>query len=439
MGSYAYLKIGEIIVGSSKNDFDPTVMMLFTDNDKYIAEVIDNEGSTDSNSNEEEYPYLKVEYSITLQVARDRLDYMGFTLDRARQLFDEGVQNQINELIARQSRDSWSKHEFLRESLQKELELLGNYKLEDWIQGFQFILNNKLKEDSKLWYDYESKAECEYSPTVCYMLGAHNDYYSFPALDARAFLRSAVEVLANAETLLSYDVSALINGGYFNPTDDLAEWARRDLVEDFAVNHKTIVLTEGKSDKSILEGSLKLLYPHLVQYYSFMDFDTAKAPGGASELVGTLKAFIGAGIVNRTVAFFDNDTAAKTAMRSLAGIKLPDSVKVFNYPDLAIATDYPTLGPQGIIEMNINGLAGSIELYFGHDVLLNPDGTLTPVQWKGFDPTLRQYQGEILNKTELQARFYRKLNDCISNPLRISGYDWSGIRAILDVLRTAFH
>ncbi len=136
--------------------------------------------------------------------------------------------------------------------------------------------------------------------------------------------------------------------------------------------------------KVVLEGSFRLLYPHLVEFYSFIDFDGARASGGAGAQVNTLKAFIGAGIVNRIIAIFDNDTAAKVATRSLREIRLPDTVRVLLYPDLELARNYPTLGPQGISSMDVNGLAAGIELYLGDDVLRQSDGALTPVQWRGY-------------------------------------------------------
>jgi hypothetical protein len=88
------------------------------------------------------------------------------------------------------------------------------------------------------------------------------------------------------------------------------------------------ILTEGVTDRRVLEASLKLLYPHLAEYYAFMDFDGANAPGGAGQLVNTVKAFAGAGIANRVIALFDNDTAARSALRGLEGVSLPSSMRV---------------------------------------------------------------------------------------------------------------
>ena len=41
-----------------------------------------------------------------------------------------------------------------------------------------------------------------------------------------------------------------------------------------------------------------------------MDFEGARVSGAAGSLAALVKAFVGAGIANRVVALFDNDTAA---------------------------------------------------------------------------------------------------------------------------------
>lgn len=164
------------------------------------------------------------------------------------------------------------------------------------------------------------------------------------------------------------------------------------------VNQKIIVLTEGSTDTLILSRSLDALYPHLRDFYSFVDFTASNLAGGAGALVSTIKAFIGLGIQNRTVALFDNDTAARDALRALSSVTLPDNIKIVQLPALDFARDYPTVGPQGRTNMDINGLACSIELYLGSDVLADREHGFVPIQWKGYNQTLGQYQGEILNK-----------------------------------------
>jgi hypothetical protein len=170
-----------------------------------------------------------------------------------------------------------------------------------------------------------------------------------------------------------------------------------------------------------------------------MDFEGVRPPGGAGPLAATIKAFIGAGIVNRCIAFFDNDTAGQSAIHGLRSIDLPANIRIFRYPDIDLAENYPTLGPQGTSVMNVNGLAGGLELYFGRDVLEREDGTLTPIQWRGYDETLGKYQGEIINKKGIHNKFHDKMKLCKEDREQLQYSDWTGIRAILDRLRTAFN
>src|SRR6185312_3545790 len=97
--------------------------------------------------------------------------------------------------------------------------------------------------------------------------------------------------------------------------------------------------------------------PHLADYFTFMDFEGARVAGGSGALAHTVKAFVGAGILNRVVAIFDNDTGAAEAHATLASIRLPDNLVVTQYPELALLQSYPTLGPTGIVRANVNGLA----------------------------------------------------------------------------------
>lgn len=61
------------------------------------------------------------------------------------------------------------------------------------------------------------------------------------------------------------------------------------------------------------------------------------------------------------------------------------------------------------------------------------------MQWRGYESTVGRYQGEILNKATLHERFHQQLSHCEQSPDRIQDFDWSGIRLILDTLRSAFH
>lgn len=187
-----------------------------------------------------------------------------------------------------------------------------------------------------------------------------------------------------------------------------------------------------------MKESLTILYPHLVGYYSFMDFGLSNAAGGASFLVSTIKAFIGSGIRNRVIGIFDNDTAARVSIGILARVAIPDNIKILTYPNFEMARHYPTIGPSGPSNLDVNGLAGSIELYLGTDIL-TVDGQLTPIQWKGYEASLQQYQGEVLNKIALQAAFSEKVRRCKNDPQLVGQTDWEAMRLILQAIFRAFN
>jgi hypothetical protein len=88
--------------------------------------------------------------------------------------------------------------------------------------------------------------------------------------------------------------------------------------------------------------------------------------------------------------------------------------------------------------LNVNGIAGSLELYFGIDVLTDATGQLSPVQWTGFDTSLNQYQGEVISKAALQEKFAERVARCEADRSILSITDWTGIRAVLEQVFVAF-
>jgi hypothetical protein len=447
MGSYSYLRVGDLTLSSTKRDVDPTVLMLFTEEDRRDWPYTDAQVSQGFDCDdpaafvekelEGEWP-MAAGYVASLTVVKDRLDFMGVTLAAVREEFEAGIQEELESLEALVRGTGMVDEEFMRNAHASKETILRRFTFERWLEAFAFVINNYLHPSSvhSLWHHAEH-ADDSIPEDVRFLLSeSFGEGVWFPSYDFRMLMRAAVEITGTAAEIV-YDLSELYTPAELDE-NDLTGWARREMAEEFVINHKVVVLAEGHSDIQVIRGSLQLLFPHLVEYYSFFDFAGTKAQGGAGTLVGTIKAFVGAGIVNRIVALFDNDTAARAALRALKS-DLPATVRVLHYPHAPWAEAYPTLGPQGLLPMNVNGLAGSLEMYFGVDVLRRSDGNLVPVQWRGYDEGMKQYQGELMYKAELHERFERKLQHCLDDPTRVPLYDWSGMRLILDHLRTAFH
>lgn len=77
--------------------------------------------------------------------------------------------------------------------------------------------------------------------------------------------------------------------------------------------------------------------------------------------------------------------------------------------------------------MDVNGSAAGIELYMGSDVLTQPDGFLMPIQWKGYEATLRRYQGEVIDKRRCLARFSEKLKKAEQERENLNASEWDDL------------
>ena len=329
-------------------------MMVFTEAEKRIRQERFSESnpaeSPSSDELEDEDLYTVVEYVASGAVVLDRLEAMGFTLQATRALYERYHSHRISEL------QEWSSKSFERGELYfDEITFLKQLDFDSWLKHFR-ELKRKDVHDWDFTLNVNSPVVQSLSPLEKFIL---NDecLFRFPPYDIRYFIRAVIEA-CGIESSFCVDLSDLVNSGYNDVKSSIAKNARDELTLDYPLNTKVIILTEGVTDRRVLEDSLRFLYPHLAEYYAFMDFDGANAPGGAGQLVNTVKAFAGAGIANRVIALFDNDTAASSALRGLGGVNLPSSMRVLKYPAIGIASQYPTTGPSGSVQMDVNGSAG---------------------------------------------------------------------------------
>ncbi|AJS58193.1 HEPN/Toprim-associated domain-containing protein [Paenibacillus sp. IHBB 10380] len=224
----------------------------------------------------------------------------------------------------------------------------------------------------------------------------------------------------NEDSVVEYDLSSVVDGGWVDESDAL------EFFDNFM--DTTIIVTEGKTDIKVLSRSLEILYPEYNHLYTFFDFYNYRADGGTSYLAKLLKSFSAAKIKNRIIAIFDNDAAAELEIQSLSTIPILESIKIMKLPILDFCTSYPTIGPTGRNNININGLAVSIELFFGEDILKS-NNEFSPIQWTNYVEKLDMYQGSIINKSEINV----KLDDKLKNPDLIN-QDWSKLTFLWDTI-----
>lgn len=448
MGEYSNLYIGDYNVDSWKNCIGSEGAILFTPEDLtrttqryrgFDEEDYDNEQSGEIKEQDEvdqEDEQLRgFQYRSTAKEVIDRLEIMGYTLDRAKEHFEIGIADALQDIEDLEIRwKEWGKAGMFDgvevvtrpdpfESYKGAVKFYEGYTFEVWSGLIKEIFEKKIKRIYSSSPSEERSLIQEQTPYLYHVLNYRVPFsfdnpqeFGFPGYDPDYMYRGMLEVV-DPDTPVILDFSILVG------------WVGQERYT--CGPPRTVILTEGVSDKRILEAGLRFLYPHLYHYYDFVDFDLANLPGSAGNLLNTVRALIVTGVERRTVAIFDNDAAGHDAIRQLANVTLPDNIKVMVLPSLDIASSYPTVGPQGQIKVDINGKACSIELYLGRDILQDAAGELTPVRWGNWIQGVQRHQGEIQNKLVIQEKYFQLLSEAVSNPERMKEHDWGGMRLIL--------
>ncbi len=398
MSVFAYLYVDDKEVFQWRNDLDYSIMSLFSKDDiikasgdEAINIIKDRKLNAYKDYEDDGENFSIMFFARRAKELKERLNVLGYSEETFRLFLQEVAGYELER--APSVNDKLLK-EYYSEKNRQISELLSSY------NG-----NKRLSEENKTKLldilEYDS----------CFAL-----YYSLKNIDD----------MSN----VTLDVSEFAYEGWYD--DSMVEFGEA-AGNMQRYSSPPIVLTEGVFDRRVLKESIELLYPHLTNYIKFLDTNY-KTEGGASALVKTLKSFAAAGISNRIIAIFDNDSAAHEATSALKTFSLPANYRVMHYPDIELANNYPTIGPNGNAKMNINGLAGAIELYLGEDTLKNTKGEFRQVQWTGYMNKLGKYQGELLEKSKIQQAFKDKLKSAQKNNNLIKEQDWHGIKLIIDAL-----
>jgi hypothetical protein len=403
MGSIATLRVHDLDVLSWRDSVDPTFLFLFT-----TANVIrEPRGSDELDDYPEGHATI---LAATAGELADRLDFLGIGRSATEQAFQQNAEQKLN---VTKSLLSHIEPEFL----QPEIGLLTSLKLSDWVG----LVARALKSP---------ELRTTYGDANPESLGRLLDLWRDD--DPRLLLRALLMALDLADDI-RLDVSALIDGGWIDDNFDPQATAIGHFSYAMANGSPAVIVTEGSTDAQFLSEALAIRYPHLESFVKFFDFGDG-AEGSAAAGVRTVKSFAAAGISNRVVLLLDNDSAARDALRSLR-TPLPKHYDVIHYPRIELAEHYPTLGPTGLSTMDVNGLAGSVEMYLGADVLKGADGKLMPVQWRSYIEGVGAYQGELMHKRQIQQRFREKVKAARSARAIPPEQDWSGIDAVIDILK----
>lgn len=412
MGSYALLQIGELVVHEVKNGVDSLCTLLFTE--------IDREFPLTPEQTRAEPGFF---YRTSVANAIDRLRIQGVTYEKAVAAFDQGrdeiYQSRWEEHVAARHFLDDDQVGNLDEGERQYYESIKDEAEYDFCQSYTFDswLSTILIESDTLGLEPVTE---DYNPPLPIAQEIADYFLGFPNLPIFALRVLLEQFDADDEVIL--DCTDLVEGGWLALHAELCQ-----------CSPQVTILTEGPTDIDLLKPTLSVLYPHLEELFAFMDFRSLNIEANAGALVKIIKAFIGSGIKQRIVALFDNDAAGSDALRSLKMEDLPDNIRVAQLPHLPLAADYPTIGPQGEHNSDVNGCACSIELYLGEDILRNETGELTEIRWGAYINGVGRYQGEINNKKQIQKK-YLDLIYTVDYASQLPEHDWSGMRLLFSAL-----
>lgn len=413
MGSYASISINDSEVFWYKNEVNPEILSLFTQDEKVFLKGRDaieyDRRRKIEDYDPEDIDTIEAHFYLTkANILRARLHTLGFNEAFLRSVFAGCRDSRIDftaESLSDYSTGVYKKDRSMQELYAKELAELKLLTFEKWLKNIKkYILSDKISTQDEGPFEI---LDCANERIVLF----------------------AVILSCDPEAIIKLDVSDLYEGGWLN--DLVSSPSDIDIAQTLDIM-PPIILTEGVFDRQVLMDSIKILRPELVPYLKFLDTDY-KTEGGAPAMLKMLKSFAAAGISNRILAILDNDTAALEAMTALRSNKLPSHFATMTLPVHELLNDYPAIGPQGMTKSNINGLAAAIELYLGEDVLRD-GGTLSPVQWTGYSNKMAAYQGELNEKSLIQKRFKQKVKLAKSDPSKVKSQDWSGLELILDAI-----
>ncbi|MET7483524.1 HEPN/Toprim-associated domain-containing protein [Streptomyces sp. NPDC005538] len=398
MGHHSYLEVAGHSFLYTRESWLLDVAALFTEEDRCpVVEHAHDNGQS----------WAEFAYQTTVTALRERLQVQGFTRARAQKALAAAVASIRGEHPS-STLDTVTVEHYIRQLLASDAEAFPPEEAEGG--GRDELLDDSLDEFAM-------------------------------RMDNRNFVRMLLDCAPDPHSTAGLDLTQLTGCCVeLDLTRRIAEQARAEQLADLAQNSPLLVLTEGPTDARMLAKGMEVTHPHLRGFVTFFDYDSGGVEGGVAQLARNVAAFVAAGVANRFVAIADNDTEGIAGMEKTLGRRLPDRCRVMFYPPIPVLESYPTLGPytDDPVPADVNGRAGSLELYLGQDVLRGDSG-LMPVQWKSWNPKLRRYQGALADQDKrlVQERFLAKVAAHHTGGPH-SEADWSGIRAIIDQIVAAF-
>ena len=397
MGSMIHLSVGRLEIDWGKNTSFSDHSQLFQPCD--LAQVpyyyVDKDDPYQDDGGDFEYNLItefKDGLSKPLDQVMERVDLLGYTMNHARWEFE--YVSQLN---------GFDTDKFSFEQLAESLATVDVRSIsadygdgESFGKFFRRVLFDKI-ELEKIVHD---------SQYVRFHAGE-----GMENLSAYTILRLVAQNPSAAGLPVSWQFADLEEGG----------WAQRDtFVRSVDQENRFLIVTEGSSDAQIIRHALKILKPHVADFFDFVDMDKGYPFTGTGNLYNFTKGLIGISVQNNIVILYDNDAEGVFSFNRSVNLNVLGNMRIVKLPDLPEFRDFASIGPSGAHRADINGRAAAIECYLD----VGPDAT---VRWKNYHKELDVYHGELIGKGHVMRAFFAQSN--VS-----ADYDFSRIAGVVDMI-----
>jgi hypothetical protein len=249
---------------------------------------------------------------------------------------------------------------------------------------------------------------------------SERDFFSstFNILGPYSMLQALGDKGCNADAELVWGYGELVDNGYEEESAFLAGAPR---------SSRVLVATEGASDSRIIRRGLDVLRSDVSDFFHFVDVNESHPFWGTGSLVKFAEGLMRIDVQNRILFVLDNDAEGRDAELRLRNFAMPENMQAMRLPDHASFQAFPTLGPQGVSAIDINGRAAAIECYL--DLKL-PSYAPAQVIWSNYKKDVDTWHGALDFKESYAKHFFHQSDD----DLRSGGYDTSKLEAVLDAL-----
>jgi hypothetical protein len=190
--------------------------------------------------------------------------------------------------------------------------------------------------------------------------------------------------------------------------------------------HTFLIATEGSSDVHVLKHGFALIKPEVADFFKFIDVSERHPFSGASNLVKFAEGLMKIDVQNQILFVLDNDAEGYEAHQRILKLGLPPNMRAMMLPELEQFRSFPTRGPDGTRNADINRRAAAIECYL--DLSLK-DRPPAQVIWTNYKKDLDVYHGALEHKETYLKHF---LDQTAGS--RSDSYDLSNISIVLDAI-----